>query len=128
MAFKLVYFWRKRRIKNAWTSKSKVLGVENVINITAVMILVIALIIFKYGSLQLMLVANKLGFHGLPIINCNLTNMSCRLPYLKIMSDMTKIITTVMLITFSMPRTLLFDVQSIFDPPFSPEVDECEGP
>ena len=61
--------------QNYLDTKNVVLGIENVINTTAVMILVISLIIFKYGSLQLMLVANpnKLVFHRLPILNVNKT-------------------------------------------------------
>ena len=71
-----------------------------------------------------MLVANKLIFYGLPILKTNVihvmgkpsktnlfaTNMSYRLPKLKIISWMTNIITAVMLIVFSMPRTMFYVV------------------
>ena len=65
-----------------------------------------------------MLVANKLVLEGLPILKMNVinvmgkpsktnlfaTNMSYRLPKLKIISGMTNIITAVMLNVFSLPR------------------------
>ena len=67
-----------------------------------------------------MLVANKYVFYGLPILKTNVinimgkpsktnlfaTNMSYRLPKLKIISGMTNIITAVMVNVFSMPRTM----------------------
>ena len=57
----------KTEDQNCLDTKNVILGIENVINMTAVIILVISLIIFKHGSLQLMLVANELVFDGLPI-------------------------------------------------------------
>ena len=41
---------------------------------------------------------------------------------------MTNIITAVMLIVISMPRTMFFLCRSIFDPVFSPKVDDFAGP
>ena len=71
-----------------------------------------------------MLVANKLVLEGLPILKMNVinvmgkpsktnlfaTNMSYRLPKLKIISGMTNIITAVILNVFSMPRTMFYVV------------------
>ena len=82
------------------------------ISMTAVIIFVIPLIIFKYGSIQFLFIANKLDFYGsthirdLHELHTNLfaTNMNCRLPILKIISGMTNLITAVMLIAISMPR------------------------
>ena len=45
-------------------TKNKVLGIKNIIKMTAVMILVIPPIIFKYRSLQLMLVGKEGVFYG----------------------------------------------------------------
>ena len=55
-------------------AKKMVLGIKNKINMTAEMILVIRLIIFKYGILYFMLVANKEVFYGQPI-----KKSSCRI-------------------------------------------------
>ena len=44
-------------------TKNKVLGIKNIIKMTAVMILVIPPIIFKYRSLQLMLVGKEAVFY-----------------------------------------------------------------
>ena len=66
-----------------------------------------------------MLVANKLVFYGMNVIiimgkptktNLFATNMSYRLPKLKIISGMTNIITAVMVKVFSMPRTMFYVV------------------
>ena len=59
--------WEKTPHQKCKDAKNKVLGIKKVINMTAVMILVIPLIIFAYGSLHLMLVPNKLVFYGQPI-------------------------------------------------------------
>ena len=59
----------KKEDQNCLDIKKEILGIGNVINVTAVMIIVISLIIFKYGGLLLLLVANKFVVHGLPILN-----------------------------------------------------------
>ena len=58
----------KTRDRKCYDTKNTVLGIEIAINMTAVIIFVIPLIIFNIGSPQFMLVANKLDFYGLPLL------------------------------------------------------------
>ena len=57
-------FLEKTEDQNCYLTQYMVLGLENAFTMTAVIILVISLIIFKIGSLKLMLVATNIVFCG----------------------------------------------------------------